>query len=73
MMNIPFPIIKIVIYKAPLNDVVFLFTGVMTPDGSYIQIQVACPIGEGEKWVFKTFKTMNYEVVLEGFEISAPA
>lgn len=73
MMNLPFPIVKIVVYKDSAADIVLLFTGVQVPDGSYIQIQISCPIGEGEKWVFKTFKTMNYEVVLEGFEVCAPA
>lgn len=72
-MNIPIPIIKIVVYKAPTYDIVIIFTGLRIPSGDYIQIQTSCPTGEGEKWVFQTFKTMNYEVVLDGFEVAAPA
>lgn len=72
MMNVLFPIVKIAIYKAETSDIVFIFTGVRTPAGDYIQMQITCPVGEGEKWVFQTFKTVNYEIVLEGFEVAAP-
>lgn len=72
MGNFLFPIIKIVVHKAETRDDVFIFSGVKTPAGDYISIQIPCPLGQGEKWVYQTFKTMNYEVVLEGFEVCAP-
>jgi hypothetical protein len=72
MMNIPFPIIKITLHMAHNVETVFIFTGVKTPAGDYIMIQVACPVGEGEKWIYSTFKTLNYEKVLEEFTVCAP-
>lgn len=72
MLNVLFPIIKIVVHKSDVIDTVFIFTGIRTPIGDYVQIQIPCPSGEGEAWVFQTFKTLSFEVVLEGFEVVAP-
>jgi hypothetical protein len=72
MRNIFFPVIKISIYKAEDKDIVFIFSGVKVPTGDYLQMQIACPIGEGEKWVYSQFKTHDYEVVQDGFSVCAP-
>ena len=71
-MNIIFPIVKIVVHKGHIQDDVFIFSGVRTPAGDYVSIQVPCPKDEGEKWVFQTFKTMNFETVFQGMEVCAP-
>ena len=72
-MNILFPIVKITVHEGIIQDDVFIFSGVMTPAGDYISIQVPCPKGEGAKWVFQTLKTMNYETVYQGMEVCAPS
>ncbi len=73
MGNFLFPIVKIVVHEGDLQDHVFIFSGVRTPAGDYIQMQIPCPKGEGAKWVYQSFKTMNFETVYEGMEVCAPA
>lgn len=67
------PVLKIVVHKSEQEDTVFIFTSVKLPDMlGYMQLQIACPIGEGERWVQKELGTPNYEVVPAGFEVVAP-
>jgi hypothetical protein len=66
------PIIKITLFKAPDQDIVFIFTGLKSPLGDYIQFQIGCPKGDGEKWIFLSLHTTEFEVVYDGFEVCAP-
>lgn len=72
-MNIQIPVIKIIVHKANQFDTVFIFTGIRLPDGSYLQIQINVPPGQGENWTWLNLKTTNYEIVFEGFEVAAPS
>lgn len=67
------PVLKIVVHKAMEQDTVFIFTSVKFPDGlGYLQMQIPCPVGQGERWVQKELGTANFEIVPEGFEVVAP-
>jgi hypothetical protein len=66
------PVIKTVLYKSPIYDIVMIFTALRDPLGDYIQIQINCPKDGGEKWIYNHLKTIHYEIVYEGFEVVAP-
>ena len=67
------PVLKIVVHMAENEDTVFIFTSIKLPDGlGYMQLQIHCPVRQGEKWVQRELGTANYEIVPEGFEVVAP-
>lgn len=67
------PVLKIVVHMAEKEDTVFIFTSIKLPDGlGYMQLQIPCPVRQGEKWVQRELGTANYEIVPEGFEVVAP-
>lgn len=67
------PVLKIVVHQSQHGDTVFIFTSIKLPDMlGYMQLQIQCPVREGERWVQKELGTPNYEIVPEGFEVVAP-